>query len=164
MNHSFIHLMQSKIYTDREALATHLQGSEPFKRIVFTNGCFDILHRGHLLYLAKARDLGDLLVVAINSDESVKKLKGPTRPVNSESDRALQLAALSFVDYVTFFSESTPEKTIEILKPDIHTKGGDYKPEDLPEKVILDRIGAKIAIIAFEDGYSTTSIINRMKG
>ncbi len=163
MNGSIFKEIESRIFPDREKLAEHLRTAEAGKIRVFTNGCFDILHRGHLKYLARARELGDLLIVAVNSDSSVRQLKGPFRPVNQETDRALQLVSLRFVDYVTFFPEQTPEKTISILRPDIHTKGGDYRPEDLPEKKILDQIGARIEIIDFEDGYSTTSIITRMK-
>ena len=150
-----------KIFQNRDELAQILNRIRSEKTVVFTNGCFDILHRGHVSYLSRAGDLGDVLVVALNTDSSVQKLKGSGRPVNSELDRAFVLASLACVDYITFFSEQTPEKTIEILKPDIHTKGGDYQAEELPEKAILDQLGSRIVLLPFEDGFSTTSIIKK---
>ncbi len=155
--------IQSHIFQNAQSLADHLSQIRDGKTVVFTNGCFDILHTGHLTYLSKARSLGDILIIAINNDESVRKLKGPGRPVNQERDRALALACLRFVDYVTFFSEQTPERTIEILKPEIHTKGGDYRPEDLPEKRVIDSYGGKIELIQFVDGYSTTNLIEKVQ-
>lgn len=152
----------SKIYPDRNELRSHLDRNYENRVTVFTNGCFDLLHRGHLTYLCQARDLGDLLIVAVNSDASVKKLKGPERPLNGELDRAFALASLSFVDFVTVFSEDTPAETLEILKPRIHTKGGDYRLEELPEKRVIDSYGGKIELIPFVDGYSTTDLIRKM--
>ena len=154
--------IEKKIFPERTELSARLQEMRKGKTIVFTNGCFDILHRGHVSYLSRARDLGDCLVIGLNSDSSVIKLKGAGRPVNSELDRAFVLAGLGCVDFVTIFSEETPEKTIEIIKPEIHTKGGDYKENDLPEKKILDKIGGKIVLLPFEMGFSTTSIIKKL--
>ena len=154
--------IEKKIFPERTELSVRLQEMRKGKTIVFTNGCFDILHRGHVSYLSRARDLGDCLVIGLNSDSSVIKLKGAGRPVNSELDRAFVLAGLGCVDFVTIFSEETPEKTIEIIKPEIHTKGGDYKENDLPEKKILDKIGGKIVLLPFEMGFSTTSIIKKL--
>jgi len=129
------------------------------KRIVFTNGCFDIIHRGHITYLQKAKALGDVLIVGLNSDESVRKLKGEDRPINNQEDRALMLSSLEFIDYVVIFDEETPYKLIKEIKPDILVKGGDYKIED-----IIGREFAKETVVfPFVEGYSTTSIISRIK-
>ncbi len=131
------------------------------KRVVFTNGCFDILHVGHVDYLSKARRLGDLLVIGLNTDSSVRKVKGKNRPINKESDRAKVLAALSSVDYVTLFSESTPEKLIMKLKPDVLVKGGDWKVKDIVGGDFVMKNGGKVKNIPYIKGYSTTSIIER---
>ena len=132
------------------------------KRIIFTNGCFDILHVGHIDYLSKAKALGGILVVGLNSDTSVKKIKGPGRPINKESDRAKVLAALSSVDYITLFGESTPEKLIMELKPDILVKGGDWKVKDIAGGEFVKRNGGKVKSIPFVKGYSTTSLLKKM--
>ena len=110
------------------------------KKVVFTNGVFDILHVGHLTYLEEAKNLGDILVVGVNSDASVKVNKGDKRPINSETNRAFVLLGTKFVDYTVIFNEKTPEKLLDILKPDIHVKGGDYKKEDLPETKIVELV------------------------
>ena len=128
--------------------------------VVFTNGCFDILHRGHVTYLAQAKALGDRLVVGVNSDDSVRRLKGESRPVNRETDRALLLAALRFVDEVVIFGEDTPEKLLEKLRPDILVKGGDYKKEDVKGKEFAGRV----EILPFVEGCSTTNVIEKIKG
>lgn len=133
------------------------------KKIVFTNGCFDILHVGHVTYLEKAQGLGDILVVGLNSDRSVREIKGSGRPVNKEKDRAKVLAALSFVDYVTIFDEPTPEELIRKLEPTILVKGGDWNANDIVGGNFVRSIGGRVATIPFINGYSTTSIINRMK-
>lgn len=128
--------------------------------VVFTNGCFDVLHRGHVTYLAAARDLGDCLVVGLNSDTSVKRLKGESRPINNENDRAFVLAALSFIDYIILFEEDTPQRLIEQVKPDILVKGGDYKIENIVGADFVQKNGGKVLTIPFVDGYSSTKIIN----
>lgn len=133
------------------------------KRIAFTNGCFDILHRGHVEYLAEARAAAEVLVVALNDDASVVRLKGPTRPVNKLDDRMAVIAALASVSFVTFFTEDTPIETLALLKPDIHIKGGDYKVESLPEYKVVTSYGGQVRTVPFRDGYSTTSIIERSK-
>lgn len=133
------------------------------KRIVFTNGCFDIIHVGHVTYLKKAKDLGDILVIGLNSDSSVKKLKGPSRPINNQDDRAIVLSALKFVDYIIIFEEETPLKLVKSITPDIIVKGGDYKEEDVVGGEFIQSIGGKVIIIPFVDGKSTTNIINKMK-
>lgn len=133
------------------------------RKIVFTNGCFDILHRGHITYLAKARQLGDLLVVGLNSDASVRRLKGPQRPVNDEMARAQVLAALEVVDYVVLFEEDTPYNVIAKVKPDMLVKGGDYKIENIVGADFVQQRGGQVLTIPFVDGFSTTSIIDHLK-
>lgn len=133
------------------------------KTVVFTNGCFDLLHIGHVRYLEKARALGDFLVVGVNTDSSVKRLKGDERPINPEDDRAEVMAALESVDYVTLFPEDTPVELISYLQPSIHVKGGDYEVEDLPESAIVHAYGGKVVIIPLVEGRSTTKTIERMK-
>lgn len=133
------------------------------KTIVFTNGVFDILHTGHLQYLWQASRMGKIMIVGINSDESVKRLKGNDRPVNSIEDRMKHLSALSFIDAVVPFAEDTPVETIRYIEPEVHIKGGDYRKEDLPEYPIVNSYGGKIFILPFRKGYSTTSIIQKIK-
>lgn len=133
-------------------------------KIVFTNGCFDILHRGHVNYLAQAKALGGFLWVGINSDDSVRKLKGPSRPVNSELDRAFVLSALESVDAVTLFHHDTPVELLLQIRPEIHTKGGDYIKEKLIEFETVCSFGGEVIILPFVDGQSTTSIIKRASG
>lgn len=133
------------------------------KKIVFTNGCFDIIHAGHVSYLTKASKLGDILIVGLNSDESVRKLKGENRPVNLQNDRAIVLDALKPIDYVTIFEQDTPKELIELLTPDVLVKGGDYKIEDIVGADNVIQNGGEVAIIDFVEGKSTTSIINKMK-
>ncbi len=128
--------------------------------VVFTNGCFDILHRGHLTYLKEAATLGDHLVVALNSDSSVRRLKGDSRPINHELDRALLMSSLGFVDGVVLFEEDTPAEVLSQLRPNILVKGGDYKPEEVIGKEFVE----EVQILPFQDGYSTTGIIERIKG
>lgn len=132
------------------------------KRVVFTNGVFDILHIGHLTYLEEAGNLGDILVVGVNSDASVKVNKGDKRPINSEKNRAYVLLGTKFVNYAVIFDEKTPEKLLDILKPDVHVKGGDYKKEDLPETKIVEGNGGEVKILSFVDNVSTTQIINKI--
>ncbi|EAJ6153119.1 D-glycero-beta-D-manno-heptose-7-phosphate kinase [Campylobacter lari] len=128
------------------------------QKVVFTNGCFDIMHYGHIKYLEKSKKLGDILVVGLNSDESVKRLKGNSRPINLEFQRACMLASMYFVDYVVIFNEDTPYELIEFLKPDVLVKGADYKGKE----VVGSNLVKKIELIDFEDGFSTTNIINRI--
>jgi D-beta-D-heptose 7-phosphate kinase/D-beta-D-heptose 1-phosphate adenosyltransferase len=133
------------------------------KKVVFTNGCFDLLHLGHVRYLKAARALGDILVVGLNSNASVKKIKGSTRPLTGELERAEILAALACVDYVTIFNETTPIALLKALRPNVHVKGGDYKAGSLPEAKAIKSFGGKIVIIPFIKGRSTTNFINRIK-
>lgn len=133
------------------------------KKIVFTNGCFDILHAGHVSYLKQAKAQGDILIMGLNSDNSVKRLKGQSRPINNENDRALVLSALRYIDYVVIFDEDTPLNLIELIQPQIIVKGGDYKPEDVVGKSIVEANGGKVVIIKFLEGRSTSNIIEKMK-
>ena len=132
-------------------------------RVVFTNGCFDLLHPGHVSYLRAARSLGDALVVGLNSDASVRRLKGPARPVVPEKDRAIMLEALESVDAVVLFGEDTPIRLMRELEPAVYVKGGDYRIEDLPEAEVAREFGAEVKIIPFEPGYSTSALIERIK-
>ena len=133
-------------------------------KIVFTNGCFDILHLGHVRYLREARKMGDILIVGLNSDDSVRGLKGSDRPYVSEMERAEVLAALECVDYVVLFPESRPDELIKIIRPDVHVKGGDYKINQLPEKKLVESLGGKVAVIPPIKGRSTTNLVERILG
>jgi rfaE bifunctional protein nucleotidyltransferase chain/domain len=133
------------------------------KKIVFTNGCFDILHHGHIDYLAKAASLGNMLVVGVNTDASVRKLKGKDRPVNHQDDRAFQLASLMFVDAICMFEEDTPQTLIELLRPDVLAKGGDYTIDRIVGADFVLGTGGQVEIIPFVEGYSTTALIDHIK-
>jgi len=133
------------------------------RKIVFTNGCFDILHHGHIDLLAKAADEGDILVVGLNTDSSVKKLKGAERPINNERDRALLLASLLCVDAVCLFEEETPLNLIKTLQPDVLAKGGDYTKEQIVGATEVEAKGGKVVIVPFVSGYSTTETLQQIK-
>ena len=133
------------------------------RKVVFTNGCFDVLHYGHIRYLLEARKLGDLLVIGLNSDDSVRRLKGPTRPVNGEKERAFVLAALACVDYVVVFEEDTPEELIKVVRPDVLVKGGDYAIENIVGADFVQRNGGIVTTIPFVEGFSSTRIIAKLK-
>ena len=132
------------------------------QRVVFTNGCFDILHAGHVRYLEQARALGDCLVLGLNSDASVRRLKGESRPVNAELDRAAVLSALRSVDFVVLFDEPTAEDLIEKVRPAVYAKGGDYTRETLPEAKIVEKYGGEVRFIDLVPGRSTTKIIEKI--
>ncbi|HML34133.1 D-glycero-beta-D-manno-heptose 1-phosphate adenylyltransferase [Sporomusa sphaeroides] len=148
--------------TDIAIIAKNLKAAG--KTTVFTNGCFDILHAGHVRYLAAARALGDSLIVGLNSDQSVRTLKGPTRPVNSQDDRAEVLAALAAVDYVVIFEDITAENLVDEIKPDIYAKGGDYTIEALPESKIVTAHGGRIVLVPEVPGRSSSNIIKKISG
>lgn len=133
------------------------------KTVVTTNGCFDILHVGHVRYLQKTKTFADYSIVMLNSDKSVRSIKGPTRPVNNESDRAEILCALECVDFVVLFDEDSPQNLIAEIKPNVHTKGADYTVDTLPEAKTIMENGGRIEFISFVEGKSTTSIIEKMK-
>ena len=132
------------------------------KKIIFTNGCFDIIHPGHIHILSKAKSLGDILVVGLNSDLSVKKLKGDKRPLVSEDDRSRVLLSLRFVDYVIIFNELTPLKVIKKIKPDFLVKGGDYNENDIVGSDFIKAYGGQVEIIKFLDGYSSSNYIDNL--
>jgi len=146
---------------DSTAIAKNIKAAG--KTIVFTNGCFDILHAGHVRYLAAARALGDCLIVGLNSDRSVRSLKGPTRPLNDQDDRAEVLAALAAVDYLVIFEESTAENLVTEIKPDIYAKGGDYTIEKLPESKIVAAYGGRTVLVPKVPGRSSSSIISKIQ-
>ncbi|TAH40374.1 MAG: D-glycero-beta-D-manno-heptose 1-phosphate adenylyltransferase [Bacteroidetes bacterium] len=133
------------------------------KKIVFTNGCFDILHLGHIDYLCKAAELGDVLIIGINSDQSVSNIKGPNRPINDEKQRSLVMASLHFVDRVIIFEEATPYELIKTVQPDVLVKGADYKPEDIVGADIVKAKGGKIMTLDYLPGYSTTLIEQKIR-
>lgn len=133
------------------------------KKIVFTNGCFDILHVGHIRYLSEAKSLGDILIVGINNDQSVRNLKGPSRPINSLSDRALLLSELISVDYVISFKEQTPLKLIKMIMPDILVKGGDYTVDTVVGSREVIDAGGRVELLKFHDGYSSTTYVDKIK-
>lgn len=146
---------------DRKKIS-NLRGELQGKKIVFTNGCFDILHVGHVRYLTAAKNFGDVLIVGLNTDESVKKLKGASRPVNNQNDRAEVLLGLKAVDHVIFFGEDTAENLITELQPDIYVKGGDYTLDTLPEAKIVQAYGGQIELVKLVEGKSTTNIIEKI--
>ncbi len=154
-----LQLIKNKIYSSVFRVpfpVFHSQGS----KVVFTNGCFDILHRGHVEYLAKAADMGDVLVVGLNTDASVRRLKGESRPVNNQEARALVLASLSFVDAVILFDEDTPYELIKAVRPDVLVKGADYKPEEIVGYDIVTSYGGKVEVVDLVEGYSTTQLLS----
>ena len=141
-----------------------LRAADPAPRVVLANGCFELLHAGHVSFLEDARAQGDLLVVAVNDDASVRGLKGPGRPVTSFEDRAAVLAALGCVDYVVPFSEPTLHETLRTLRPDVHAKGTDYAPEDVPERDVDEELSIEIAICGGPKARSSTDLIVRIRG
>jgi len=138
--------------------------SEKVLKVVFTNGCFDILHRGHIEYLSKAADLGDLLIIGLNTDDSVSRIKGSHRPLQDELSRAYTMASLSFVNYVIYFNEDTPYELIKTIQPDILVKGADYKAEEIVGYDVVMAKGGKVETIEFVPGYSTSAIEAKIKG
>jgi D-beta-D-heptose 7-phosphate kinase/D-beta-D-heptose 1-phosphate adenosyltransferase len=134
------------------------------RKVVFTNGCFDLLHVGHVSYLAEARELGDVLIVGLNSDASVRRLKGPTRPVIKQSDRATMLAALAAVDHVVIFDEPTPHGLLEALRPDVLVKGGTYAPHEVVGHEVVTAYGGQVCVVGVVEGVSTTKIVDSLRG
>jgi rfaE bifunctional protein nucleotidyltransferase chain/domain len=151
-----------KVVTQDEIIKITRAGQKEGKTYVATNGCFDILHVGHVRYLKKTKSLADFSIVMLNSDKSVKLIKGESRPINNQDDRAEILTSLSCVDYVVLFEERSPAELLEKIKPDIYTKGADYTLETLPEKEIVERNGIKVEFIEFVQGKSTTNIIKKI--
>jgi rfaE bifunctional protein nucleotidyltransferase chain/domain len=155
--------VKEKICSLEEVSAKAKEWQANGEQVVFTNGCFDLLHLGHITYLAEAASLGNKLVVAINSDASVKRLKGTNRPINNEVSRGIMLACFFFIDAIVVFDEDTPLETINSILPDILVKGGDYTiPEIVGAKEVMDN-GGKVEVLQFVPGYSSTNIINRIR-
>ena len=155
-------LPENKIFRANDLLVLRNKWKEEQHKVVFTNGCFDIIHLGHIDYLSKASFLGDKLIVAVNSDESVRLLKGENRPIQDEISRLIIMASFSFVDAVVLFSEETPFNIINLLKPDILVKGGDYKADSIVGADIVEGYGGKVEISPFLEGYSTSAIENKI--
>jgi len=158
------HEDDSGVLSEAELLARVAEARKREQVIVMTNGCFDLLHVGHVRYLEAARKLGDVLVVAVNDDDSVKRLKGPSRPLNNTADRMRMLASLRCVDWVVPFTEDTPERVITEVLPDFLVKGGDYRPEQIAGFDAVTNNGGQVAVLDFHEGYSTTRLIERAKG
>lgn len=148
---------------DRPELLAELKAARAAgRRVVLTNGCFDLLHAGHVRYLRDAAALGDLLVVGLNGDASVRALKGPGRPILPEAERAELLAALEMVDYVVLFDEETAELLVSQVRPDVYVKGGDYSAESLPEAGIVQGYGGRVELVCYHDGLSTSGIVRKI--
>lgn len=160
---STLQVTENKIF-DRDNIG-HQIAMQRFlnKKVVFTNGCFDILHLGHIEYLSKAHDLGDYLVIGVNTDDSVRRLKGAGRPVQDEKTRAMVLASLRFVDAIVLFDEDTPLELIKTVVPDILVKGSDYKEQDVVGADVVKAAGGEVVIVELTPGYSTTGIIQKLK-
>ncbi|NIO04712.1 MAG: D-glycero-beta-D-manno-heptose 1-phosphate adenylyltransferase [Proteobacteria bacterium] len=154
--------MREKITTEKELIGKLVEDKAAGKRIVFTNGCFDLIHVGHVRYLAEAKSLGEILVVAINSDRSVARLKGPPRPIVSEQERAEIIAALECVDYVTIFDEPDPYRIISVLKPNILVKGGDWTKETTVGRDVVEAGGGRVVVLPYVEGISTTGLMDRI--
>ena len=152
-----------QIITRNEAKILASKLKEQKKTTVFTNGCFDILHIGHVRYLKESANFGDILFIGLNSDSSVKRLKGESRPINNELDRAELLSELGFVDYVVIFEEDTPENLLDEIKPNVYTKGADYAIETLPEAKVVMKNGGRVEFINLVEGKSTTSVIKKIE-
>ncbi len=159
-----LEIIEKKIFTDWEVLKPWLAyWNFHGKRVVFTNGCFDILHQGHIDYLAKAADYGHVLIVGLNTDKSVYRLKGNGRPVQDERSRALMISALRFVGAVVLFDQDTPYELIKLVNPDVLVKGSDYKPEEIVGYDVVKENGGEVVTIDFLEGYSTSNIIEKIK-
>jgi len=156
-------MMSEKIKSRREIVRLVKSLKDKGKTIVFTNGCFDILHKGHIFYLKKAKDYGDVLVVGLNTDSSIRKIKGDSRPINNQRDRAYVLAAVEYVDFITFFSQTTPLNLIKEIKPDVLVKGGDWKAEEIVGGSFVRRYGGKVISLPYIGNYSTSKLICRIK-
>lgn len=155
--------MREKVKTRKALKAIAATAKSEGKKVVFTNGCFDLLHTGHLHVLREAKKLGDVLIVALNSDSSMKRIKGAGRPILPESERAELIAALEMVDYVTLFDEPDPQNVIQELKPDVLTKGGDWAAGKIIGREFVESYGGKVAVISYLKDHSTTNIIERIR-
>lgn len=161
MKTSIQRIIRNKIFKSKDLALLIRRAQKKGQKVVFTNGCFDLIHKGHVTYLEKARQQGDILIVALNSDASIRKIKGPTRPINKLSDRLHVMAALESVDYVTSFSQDTPLQLIRLLQPNVLVKGGDWKPDQIVGAPDVLKRGGKVLSITFIKGHSTTKMIAR---
>jgi len=160
---SQFNILKNKIFS-LESLKTQVESwKETGEKVVFTNGCFDILHQGHIEVLARTADLGSKLIIGLNSDSSIQKLKGENRPIIQQQSRAILLASFSFVDAVVLFSEETPINLISTLLPDVLAKGGDYEIETIVGHEIVQKNGGKVILVPFVDGFSSTTIIEKIR-
>ncbi|HPF08854.1 MAG: D-glycero-beta-D-manno-heptose 1-phosphate adenylyltransferase [Candidatus Cloacimonetes bacterium] len=157
-------MLCDKIMDQRNMQITLSQLQGQGQKVVFTNGCFDILHAGHVLYLEEARRLGDVLVLGLNSDASVRRLKGDSRPINPQSERSIVVAALEAVDFVCIFDEDTPYELIKALQPDVLVKGGDWQVQDIVGSDLVLAAGGEVRSLSFSEGLSSSNIIARIKG
>ena len=162
MNKS-LEILNSKILDKERLLVKLTDWKEEDKKIVFTNGCFDLIHLGHIEVIARSADLGDILIIGVNTDNSIKRLKGKNRPIVEEISRAKQLAALEFVDAVVFFDQDTPMDLIKMINPNVITKGGDYNTDQVIGNDIVTQNNGEVVIIPLTQGYSTTSILEKIK-
>jgi len=160
---SHLKKINNKIFSENNLITQVTTWRKSGKKIVFTNGCFDIIHRGHIEVLARSADLGNKLIVGLNSDSSIQKLKGKGRPIIDEHSRAILLAGLDFIDAIILFSEETPLNLITTLKPDILAKGGDYKINTIVGHEIIQKNGGEVILVPFVDGFSSTNLINKIK-
>ena len=158
-----LEILNSKILDKEKLLVKLTDWKEENKKIVFTNGCFDLIHLGHIEVIARSADQGDILIIGVNTDNSIKRLKGKNRPIVEEISRAKQLAALEFVDAVVFFDQDTPIDLIKIINPNVITKGGDYNTDQVIGNDIVTQNDGEVVIIPLTQGYSTTSILEKIK-
>ena len=158
-----LEILHSKILDKERLLVKLTDWKEENKKIVFTNGCFDLIHLGHIEVIARSADLGDILIIGVNTDNSIKRLKGKNRPIVEEISRAKQLAALEFVDAVVFFDQDTPIDLIKVINPNVITKGGDYNTDQVIGNDIVTQNDGEVVIIPLTHGYSTTSILEKIK-
>ena len=158
-----LEILNSKILDKERLLVKLTDWKEENKKIVFTNGCFDLIHLGHIEVIARSADLGDILIIGVNTDNSIKRLKGQNRPIVEEISRAKQLAALEFVDAVVFFDQDTPIDLIKVINPNVITKGGDYNTDQVIGNDIVTQNDGEVVIIPLTQGYSTTSILEKIK-
>ena len=158
-----LEILNSKILDKERLLVKLTDWKKENKKIVFTNGCFDLIHLGHIEVIARSADLGDILIIGLNTDNSIKRLKGKNRPIVEEISRAKQLAALEFVDAVVFFDQDTPIDLIKMINPNVITKGGDYNTDQVIGNDIVTQNDGEVVIIPLTQGYSTTSILEKIK-
>ena len=158
-----LEILNRKILDKERLLVKLTDWKEEDKKIVFTNGCFDLIHLGHIEVIARSADLGDILIIGVNTDNSIKRLKGKNRPIVEEISRAKQLAALEFVDAVVFFDQDTPMDLIKMINPNVITKGGDYNTDQVIGNDIVTQNNGEVVIIPLTQGYSTTSILEKIK-